>query len=514
MSATRIQSLLLPFLLACFISGGTGEQKASNIRPAAVAGQFYPADAGRLKLALQLFLEGALPDTVDKPVALVVPHAGYLYSGQIAADAYRKVKGQAYDVIVILGTNHTSAGFDRISVYPRGAYRTPLGDALVDEAIAGALLAEDRDCQEIPEAQAGEHSVEVQVPFIQTLFPAARIVPVVIGMPDPAVCARFGRALAKVLKDKRALIVASSDLSHYPGYDDARSVDRQTLEAIARLDPAQFTERVNSLMERGYRNLDTAACGAAPILAAMTAAKALGATHGVVVSYANSGDVVAEDRSRVVGYGSVVLAAGTGSPDLKSLSLPAAPPPATPLQTADKKLLLQLARQSLQRFLSTETVPLTRNLPPRLQSAQGAFVTLKQHGKLRGCIGLLAGSFPLGLTTAWMAVQAGVYDSRFSPVSLRELSGLEVEISVMTPMKPIAKPADIVVGRDGVVIQKNGRSAVFLPQVATEQGWNLTEMLDNLCLKAGLPTGSWKSGAQFRVFQAEVFSESQFPELR
>ena len=174
----------------------------------------------------------------------------------------------------------------------------------------------------IPEAQAREHSVEVQVPFIQTLFPAARIVPVVIGMPDPAMCARFGRALAKVLKDKRALIVASSDLSHYPGYDDARSVDRQTLEAIARLDPAQFTERVSSLMGRGIRNLDTVACGEAPILAVMTAAKALGATHGVVVSYANSGDVVAEDRSRVVGYGSVVLAAGTGSPDLKALSLP------------------------------------------------------------------------------------------------------------------------------------------------------------------------------------------------
>jgi len=514
MSGMRIQSLLLPFLLACCINGSTGEQKASNVRPATVAGQFYPADAARLKLAVQLFLEDALPDPVDQPVALVVPHAGYLYSGQIAADAYRKVKGREYDVIVILGTNHTNAGFDRISVYARGAYRTPLGDAPIDEAIAGALLAEDKDCQAIPEAQAGEHSVEVQVPFIQTLFPAARIVPVVVGTPDPAVCARFGGALAKVLKGKRALIVASSDLSHYPAYDDARNVDRQTLEAIARLDPAQFTERVNSLMGRGTRNLDTVACGTAPILAAMTAAKSLGATHGVIVSYANSGDVVAEDRSRVVGYGSVVLAAGTGSPDLKAVNSPVAPPPASPLQAADKKLLLKMARQSLQRFLATDTVPLARNLPPRLRLAQGAFVTLKQRGNLRGCIGLLAGSFPLGLTTTWMAVQAGVNDSRFSPVSLRELSGLEIEISVMSPMKPIAKPADIVVGRDGVVIQKDGRSAVFLPQVATEQGWSLTEMLDNLCLKAGLPSGSWKSGAQFRVFQAEVFSESQFPERR
>ncbi len=510
MKTIRIQSFLLPFLLACCITTGTGEQKVSNIRPAAVAGQFYPSDAARLKLALRLFFEDALPDPIDKPVALVVPHAGYLYSGQIAADAYCKVKGREYDVIVIVGTNHTSAGLSGISVYPRGAYRTPLGDAPIDEAVAGALLAEDSDCRAIPEAQASEHSVEVQVPFLQTLFPAARIVPVVIGMPDPAMCARFGGALARVLKDKRALIVASSDLSHFPGYEDARTVDRQALEAIARLDPAQFTEKVSSLMGRGIRNLDTVACGEAPILAVMAAAKALGATHGVVVSYANSGDVVADDRSRVVGYGSVVLAAGPGSPDLKALSPPAEPLPSTPLQAADKKLLLKMARQSLQRYLATETIPLARNLPPRLRLNQGAFVTLKQHGKLRGCIGQLAGNFPLGLTTAWMAVQAGVYDSRFSPVSLQELSGLEIEISVMSPMKPIARPADIVVGRDGVVIQKNGRSAVFLPQVATEQGWSLEEMLDNLCQKAGLPPGSWKSGAQFRVFQADVFSESQF----
>jgi AmmeMemoRadiSam system protein A len=129
---------------------------------------------------------------------------------------------------------------------------------------------------------------------------------------------------------------------------------------------------------------------------------------------------------------------------------------------------------------------------------------------LRGCIGNLAGDFPLGQTTAWMAVQAGLNDSRFSPVTLKELSGLEIEISVLTPLKPVAKATDIVMGRDGVVIRKGGRSAVFLPQVATEQGWSLPEMLDNLCIKAGLPRDGWRSGAQFRVFQAIVFHESQF----
>jgi MEMO1 family protein len=455
-----------------------------------------------------------VPARADKPVAIVVPHAGYIFSGQIAADAYRQVKGQNYGTVVILGTNHgrnqASENLTGISVYATGSYRTPLGDAPVDEAFAASLVAEDSDCSPNAAAQASEHSIEVQVPFIQVLFPAAKIVPVMIGMPDPSMCARLGKAMAKVSKDKRVLLVASSDLSHFPRYEDASEVDRQTLEAIARMDPSQFAAKVRALMSRDTSGLQTCACGEGPILAAMAAARAFGAGHGVVMSYANTGDAIADDRSRVVGYGSVVFAAGDGPPDLKALNRPAVTIPSSPLQSADKKVLLKMARQSLQRFLTTETIPLARDLPPRLQFPQGVFVTLKQHGELRGCIGRLVGDFPLGLTTSWMAVQAAEYDSRFSPVSLKELGGLEIEISVMTPMKPISKPSEIVIGRDGVVIQKSGRSAVFLPQVATEQGWGLSEMLDNLCLKAGLPRDAWKGGAQFRVFQAEVFSESQF----
>lgn len=504
---------VLPVLLACCISTCIGGQQASNVRPYAVAGQFYPSDPAHLKLAVQQFLEDAVPPSVEKPVALVVPHAGYLFAGQIIADGYRQVKGQTYDTVVILGTNHTSGDLNGVSVYPRGAYRTPLGDVPIDEEITSALLKEDSDCTSNTAAQVSEHSVEVQVPFIQTLFPSAKIVATVVGMPEPNVrdmCERFGKALAKVVKGKRVLIVASSDLSHYPRYEDAEDVDRQTLEAIARLNPGQFASKADSLvMSRSIPNLETCACGEAPIMVAMTAAKALGATHGVVVSYANAGDAIAEDRSRVVGYGAVVFAAGEGETDTKALNRPPAPP-SGPLQSTDKKTLLKLARQSLQRYLTTDTIPTTRNLPPRLQFPQGVFVTLKQHGELRGCIGRLVGDFPVGLTTAWMAVQAGENDPRFPRVTLKELAGLEIEISVMTPMKPIAKPTDIVVGRDGVVISKKGLSAVFLPQVATEQGWGLAEMLDELCIKAGLRPGDWKTGAQFLVFQADVFSESQF----
>jgi AmmeMemoRadiSam system protein B/AmmeMemoRadiSam system protein A len=506
--------MLLAFLCLCCAGSGAGGQKTAAIRPPAVAGQFYPSDPARLKQAIQQFIEEAIPAKAGKPVAIVVPHAAYIYSGQIAADGFRQVKDQAYDTVIILGTNHgrnrASAELRGISIISGGAYRTPLGDVSIDADMARALAAEDSDCSENAEAQAEEHSIEVQVPFVQALFPAARIVPVLIGMLDPDMCARLGRALAKIMKDKRVLLVASSDLSHYPDYEDAVQVDRQTLEAIVRLDPGNLTAKLRSLMSRITPGLQTCACGEGPILAVMAAVKSLGAAHGSVVSHANSGDAIANDRSRVVGYGAVVFTAGAGAPDMQALSRPSEPLPSGPLTAADKKALLKLARLSLQRFLSTETVPLARGLAPRLQVPQGVFVTLKKHGELRGCIGLLNAEFPVALTTSWMAVQAGTADSRFSPITLKELGSLEIEISVMTPLKSVARASDIVVGRDGVVIQKSGRSAVFLPQVATEQHWGLSEMLDNLCLKAGLPQNAWRSGTQFRVFQADVFSEDQF----
>ena len=509
-SKARRCQFLLPVLIAGCLAAAASGQRAVRARPPAVAGQFYPADAARLKLAVARLMEDALPPRGLKAVALVVPHAGYLYSGQTCADGYNQVKGRGYETIVVLGANHTSADLTGISVYANGAWRTPLGDVPIDEDLARSLLTQDPDCTADTSAQEKEHSIEVQLPFIQTLFPEARIVPVVIGMPEPAMCSRFGDTLAKAAKGKRVLIVASSDLSHFPAYEDAVNVDRQTLEAAAGMDPGLFAGRIRRLMGHNIRNLGTCACGEAPILAAMAAARGLGAARGVVVSYCNTGDVVAEDRSRVVGYGAVVFAAGPGEADTKALDRPKPAPPPAPLQAADRRALLDLARASLQRFLATETVPRPRHLAPRLLTPQGVFVTLKRHGELRGCIGHLPGDFPVGLTTAWMAVQAGVNDPRFPPVSLKELPGLEIEISVMTPMKPVAGAGDIVAGRDGVVLRKGGRSAVFLPQVAAEQGWGLTEMLDNLCLKAGLTPGCWKSGAQFTVFQAEVFSERQF----
>jgi hypothetical protein len=498
-------------LMGCFMLAQSGPGDPKAVRAPAVAGQFYPASGPLLKEAIQAYLADAVAPRTERPLALVVPHAGYVYSAQITADAFRQAASHRYDLVVILGANHSAAGFNRISVYSGAGYRTPLGVAATDRAAAEALVQEDSDCVLDQAAQAKEHSVEVQVPFVQHLFPGVKILAIVVGTDDQAACERLGRALAKILKDRQPLIVASSDLSHYPSAADAPGIDRRTLEAIATMRPETFRNTANVEMARGVPELATTACGAAPIMAAMAAASALGATRGIVISYANSSHVAVGDPARVVGYGAVVLAAGERGRDTSALDRPAADGRATgPLDAADKKALLVLARETLRRYLTTETLPLLRGFSPRAEREQGAFVTLKERGQLRGCIGQIIGRAPLSRTVSMMALEAALNDPRFDKVRASELDSLEIEVSALTPPKAVPNAAAISVGQDGVILQKGNQSAVFLPQVATEQGWDRDEMLDNLCQKGGMPVGCWKTGAKLLTFQADVFSEQQF----
>jgi len=510
MKILRLSLVLLVISLCCATVCQANKALDADVREPAVAGKFYPESAAKLKLAIGNFLQDAVPVKVKKPIAVIVPHAGYIFSGQICADGFKQVSNRQYDVIVILGTNHTNASFEKISVYPGVGFRTPLGTAQIDRNVVTSLMTADKaDCILDKSLHELEHSVEVIVPFIQVIFPEAKIVPIVVGSPDVNMCTRFGLALAKVLKNKQALIVASSDLSHYPAAEDANIVDRETLAAITKLDPAVFRKTVQAHADKHIPNLHTSACGEAPILAAMAAAGSLGATRGMVISYANSGDVSIGERSRVVGYGAVVLTAEEG----KNISGSAQPITSTafsPLRSSDKRALLAFARKTISWIFLTDTVPLARGFNANLQQPRGVFVTLKKKGDLRGCIGRIIGDEPLCKLVGTMAIQAAFNDRRFSPLTAGELNDIEIEISVLTPMKQVDSAADIVVGRDGVLLSKGGHSAVFLPQVSTEQGWTREEMLDNLCLKAGLKAGCWKEGAQLSTFQAVVFSESQF----
>ncbi len=505
MDFTHIDMPFTLLSLGIAVPGRAGKS-GGEIRPAAVAGKFYPESSAVLKLSVEKFMEDALPAQAKEPLAIVVPHAGYIFSGQICADGYNQAVGRDYETVVILGTNHTAPRLHKVALYPGAGFKTPLGIAPVDEETVTALIAACPDCTADAAPHIREHSVEVQVPFIQVLFPKAMILPAVVGQVDAALCDRFGAALAKVLKGRRALVVASSDLSHYPAAADAEDVDHATLEAIPSLDPAVLHAAIQTQMARRIKGLDTSACGEAPIMAAMAAAKAMGATGGRVVSYANSGDLPIGERDRVVGYGGVVLGSGL---EPATAAAPAAKTGAGERLTEnDKKGLLALARETITRFLTVQMVPLPRGFSPAARESRGVFVTLKKRGCLRGCIGHMMPDRPLAPLVGMMALQAAFEDPRFSRLTLQEVPELEVEISVLTPMKPVSGPGDIVVGRDGVLLQKGGCSAVFLPQVAPEQGWGLEEMLDNLSCKAGLHASAWREGACFYTFQAEVFGEA------
>ena len=484
---------------------GCAGNAGDGVRPPAVAGQFYPDAADALKTAVQAFLRDAVPRAAKKTIALVVPHAGYIYSGQIAADGFKQVEGESYEVVVVLGTNHTMPDFHKISVYNGRGFRTPLGVAEIDREIAAALLKGDADCVTDERVHANEHSIEVELPFIQVLFPAARIVPVIVGLPEPALCARFGEALAKVLKNRRALIVASSDLSHYPTAAAAEGLDREMLAAIASLDGESVRSAIEANMRRPVAGLVTGACGEAPILSAIEAAKRLGAKSGSVVSYAHSGQTALGDQSRVVGYGAVVMTAEKAPARVRKKGRE--PPYSDSFSEPERRALLAFAWESMSRAVSTQTAPLARGFGENLEQKRGVFVTLKERGELRGCIGQTEPVMPLSQAVGAMAIRAAFFDPRFRPVSPRELPEIDIEISVLTRLKPVPRAADIVVGKDGVLLTKGEASALFLPQVAVEQHWGLAAMLDNLCRKAGLEEACWREGARFSTFRAISFGE-------
>jgi hypothetical protein len=507
----KILWCLLAGLLAvgCHAEPGQGKAGASQVREPAVAGKFYPDDPVKLRAAIEGYLADAVTAETEKPLALIAPHAGIIYSGQIAADAYRQVQGRDYDVVVIIGANHTDPNFDKVSVYASGAFRTPLGTTSIDEEVARRLIAADRDFVFEPSVHREEHSVELQLVFVQVALPRAKIVPIVVGRPDLDLCERLGMAIAEAVKGRSALVVASSDLSHYPAYEGALKSDAAVLRAAVTLDPRQFQEAARKGLTRGIPKLSTCACGEAPIMAAMTAASAMGASRGVVVSSANSGDALVGEHNRVVGYGAVIFTTGSGGSDASVLDhlLPESVNGA--LTAADHTALLAYARRCISRMLETETTPLPRGFSPVCYRTQGAFVTLNKDGQLRGCIGHITGDEPLCRAVGQMALQAAFSDPRFQPVTADEVDDLEIEISALTQPRPIPGYQDIVIGRDGVIIHKGGRSAVFLPQVATEQGWSREEMLQQLCRKAGLARDDWRQGADFLTFQAEVFGEKE-----
>jgi AmmeMemoRadiSam system protein B/AmmeMemoRadiSam system protein A len=465
----------------------------ATVRKPAVAGAFYPDDAEALANMVDTFLE-AVRGVDGEPIGLVVPHAGYVYSGWVAAYAFRQLEGVDYDTIVIIGPNHYLPGFEDISVYAHGAYETPLGLVPVDEEVAGALIDAHERITFHPEAHAQEHSIEVQLPFLQRLYQDLRIVPIVIGQPTEKNVDILSQALVQVLPGRRALLIASSDMSHYPAYEDAVRVDTATLAAMETGNPQLVIDTVREHLAEGVTNLGTCLCGEGPVLAVLKAAPQLGADQVTILQYANSADspFVSGDRSRVVGYGTAMLWRYE-PPDLG---------------TEERERLLSIARESIAQYVTDGTFPEARVDEPDLLKKSGAFVTLELDGELRGCIGHIQAQDPLYSTVQQAAVSAATQDPRFSPLSEGELGRVTIEISVLSPLKRITDIEEIEVGTHGLLISAQGRQGLLLPQVATEEGWNRDEFLQAICRKAGLPQDAWRDGAALYTFTAIVFGEA------
>jgi AmmeMemoRadiSam system protein B/AmmeMemoRadiSam system protein A len=458
----------------------------------AVAGLYYPADPGELRTMVREKLNEARK-WPQEPIALIVPHAGYSYSGAVAAAAIKQVEGLSCDSIVLLGVNHRVADFYRISIWSTGAYSTPLGLMPVDAELAHRIRSADPEhIIENDQVQQMEHSIEVELPFILEACGPKPIVPIMIGDPSWENCEALSQAIVASLQDRKALLIASTDMSHYPCYDDALNVDRQTLLAISSLDPMAVLENSRAWLSLGVENLACTLCGRGPVLTVLMAARELGANRATVLRYANSGDAPHGDKAQVVGYGAVMLWKDE----------------AAPLDAEDGDTLLRVARDSLTHYLGEGSIPDAEISRSALLRPGAAFVTLKENGALRGCVGDLLNSQELYRTVQEMAVCAATKDARFPPVTAEELSKVELEISVLLRLQRVRDVDEIRIGEDGLYVLLAPRSGVLLPQVAVEQGWDRDEFLRQVCRKANIPPDAWDKGAILYRFSAQVFSES------
>ena len=467
-----------------------------EIREPAVAGAFYPDRPEVLTRDVKRYLENAKKEKVEgEIVALIVPHAGYMYSGQVAAYAYRLIEGKTFDSVVLVGPSHRAL-FKGASLYDRGAYRTPLGLVPVDVDLSKRMMEGRKEIQFLPEAHAEEHSLEVQIPFLQMVFKSFKLVPIVV---EPywswETCQTLASAMAEAVRGKKVLLIASSDLSHFHSYEKAVELDKIVLSHIEKFD----AEGLN----RDLKQNRCEACGGGPILSIMLAAKALGANKGKVLKCLNSGDVTG-DRTRVVGYAAAVFyktAGGTGKmKEEKKVGVDLG------LSDQDKKSLHQIAKTVIENKVRGKAAPEFKVESPILKENRGAFVTIQKKGQLRGCIGYIEGQGPLYKTIEEMAEAAAFRDPRFVPVTEKELPDLEIEISVLTPLKKITDVNEIQVGKHGIYIKQGWLSGLLLPQVATEYGWDRQTFLGHTCEKAGLPSNAWKDkNTDIYIFSADIF---------
>ena len=497
-----------------------GQTSEPVVRPATQAGRFYDGDPQVLSHEVDSLLAKHVKNaTYENVAALIVPHAGYYFSGNVAASAYARLDPERkYKRIFLLGPSHHE-WLDGASVNTEADYyATPLGQVKVDHETTLRLTNTNRtndntttDDTEVtdpvffynPKAHDSEHCLEVQLPFLQRLLKKVPpIVPIIISTNDYEQLKKIAEALRPYFTDEN-LFVISSDFSHYPSYGDACAVDAKTGKAVESGDVEQFVAAIESNARCGIRNLATSACGAFPIITLMLMMDSQYQVKHIM--YQNSGDIDDHDPSRVVGYHSFAI--------VRSLPLTPSKGRANSdgfsLNDDEKQMLKKIAYESIKDSLNGKRIAVANaslfTLHSSLQKKCGAFVSLHKQGHLRGCIGHFGEDYPLHEIVAEMARAAAFEDPRFLPVTRDELDDLDIEISVLTPMRRIQSLDEFQLHKHGIYIRKGRRSGTFLPQVADEVNWTKEEFVGHCSQdKAGLGWDGWKD-AELYVYEAIVF---------
>ena len=495
---------------------------SAGVRPPAVAGSFYPGDAAELANTVQSLLRDAMAQGhrggPTLPKAIIAPHAGYVYSGPIAASVYARFTAgrNAVSRIVLLGPAHRVA-VRGLAVPSHSGFATPLGVVPLDRPTIDRIKALPQ-VHEFDATHAAEHSLEVHLPFLQHIFQAFTLVPIVVGDAEPQVVAE---ALRVLWGGAETLIVVSSDLSHYHDYDTARSMDSSTSNAIANLHPEGIS--------------DQGACGRMPIRGLLQLAKEFG-LRATPIDVRNSGDT-AGPRDAVVGYGSYVFEGGNGTVSTAPHAAPApAPPLPTPAPTAQpapaaapagsasadadepltenqRKQLLDVAARAVSIGLKTGHRPKLdlRTFHPRFGQPAASFVTLTRDARLRGCIGSLEAKRPLVADVAWNAYASAFEDRRFRPLASEEFSQLALSISILSTPQPMTFDSEANLlsqlrpNIDGLTIQEGQRRATFLPQV-WEQTSDPVQFIQHLKAKAGLAPDHWSDELRAWRYQTDTFA--------
>ncbi len=491
---------MLWFLILTAVSVITSclSQQKNIDRHPAVAGQFYPSTPDELRSMLKDLFSKAIPSkNLKNVIGIISPHAGYVFSGIVAASAFSQIDpSKKYENIFILASSH-QLYFEGASIYNKGDYITPLGKVKVNKQIAGQLIKKHDFFSNRTDAHTREHSLEVQLPFLQYFLKKDfQIVPIILGTQSSETCRKIAGALKHYFNPSNLFII-STDYSHYPTYENAAKVDKTTNDAIV----SNSSEKLLAVMDANERkdisNLSTSLCGWTSVLTLLYMTQGNEDISFTPIQYKNSGDSEYGDKTKVVGYSAIAVSTKENKLQTRFN-----------LSEKEKKELLKIARNTLVQYVRERKISEVdvAKLSNNIKTNCGAFVTLNKHGELRGCIGSFSASEPLYKVVQQMTIAASTEDYRFQPVESNEIKDLDIEISVLTPMRVIKSIDEIELGRHGIYIKKGSRTGTFLPQVAKETGWTMEEFLGHCAQdKAGIGWDGWKDADIF-IYEALVFS--------